>query len=184
MQTLPRIEVTREQMLKRVARFSDLKGSDGGFPDSYHPDYMRTLYSVIGFQDPNSEDNATTSPVGDDTAASSVIKISEGFNLGYAETYPGKGASMHNHDTNETFIPMTGHWRFHWEVGGKVEHIDLGPHEVISIPAGVVRRFQNVTFDEPDRKHLLMVVIDGNAPKAEFTDEVMEDLRQRGLVAA
>ncbi len=57
---------------------------------------------------------------------------------------------MHNHDTNETFVPMTGRWRCSWEVDGRVEHVDLGPMDVISFPAGVQRRFENVTFDEPD----------------------------------
>ena len=181
---IPTLNLSREEMLKRVAVFKDLKGSDGGFPDSYHPDYGRTLYSVIGFQDPGADDTATTSPVGDDAAANTAIPIAEGFNLGYAEALPGKGPAMHNHDTNETFIPMTGQWRFEWEADGKVEHVDLGPYDVISIPAGVIRRFMNVTFDEPDKKQLLMVVIGGNTPKAEFSDDVMEDLRQRGLIDA
>lgn len=179
---IPTINPSKDEMLKRVAFFKDLKGSDDGFPDSHHPDYTRTLYSVIGFQDPDTDDAATTSPVGNDAAASTAIPISEGFNLGYVETYPGKGASMHNHDTNETFIPMTGKWRFHWEHNGKVEHVDLAAHDVISIPPGTIRRFENITFDEPDKKHLLMVVISGDAPKAEFSDEVMVDLRQRGLI--
>ncbi len=179
---LPTKRVTREEMMQRVAFFKDLKGSDGGFPDSYHPDYGRTLYSVIGFQKPKSEDVSITSPVGDEAAAQSVIKISEGFNLGYVEAYPNKGASMHNHDTNETFIPMTGRWRFSWELDGKVEHIDAGPYDVVSLPAGINRRFMNVTFDQPDKKQLMMVVIGGDTPKAEFTDEVMADLRERGLV--
>ena len=43
------IRVTREQMEKRVARFKDLEGFDGGLPDSTHPDAIRTLYNVIGF---------------------------------------------------------------------------------------------------------------------------------------
>jgi hypothetical protein len=37
-----------------------------------------------------------------------AIAIAEGFNLGYCKARPGKGPLMHNHDTNETFIPMTG----------------------------------------------------------------------------
>jgi len=41
---------TRDEMLKRVARFRDLKGSDGGLPDSKVPEYRRTLFAVIGFQ--------------------------------------------------------------------------------------------------------------------------------------
>ena len=39
---------------------------------------------------------------------------------------------MHNHDTNETFIPMTGTWRASWEdENGKVEYVDLGPFDVV-----------------------------------------------------
>jgi mannose-6-phosphate isomerase-like protein (cupin superfamily) len=181
---LPVIEPTREEMLKRVALFKDLKGSDGGFPDSYHPDHTRTLYSVIGFGDPESGDAATTSPVGEEAAANCAIRISEGFNLGYAEAYPGKGPAMHNHDTNETFIPMTGTWRYEWEVGGKVESVDIGPRDVVSFPPGVIRRFMNVTYDEPGKKQLLMVIVAGDKPKSEFSDKAMEDLRARGLIDA
>ena len=43
---------SREEMLRRVARFSKLKGSDGGLPDSPLPECRRTLYAVIGFQPP------------------------------------------------------------------------------------------------------------------------------------
>jgi hypothetical protein len=42
---------------------------------------------------------------------------------------------MHNHDTNETFIPMTGVWRCSWEnERGDVESVDLNPLDVISFP--------------------------------------------------
>ena len=34
METLPRIGVSRSEMMKRVARFKELKGFDGGLPDS------------------------------------------------------------------------------------------------------------------------------------------------------
>src|SRR5205807_1713729 len=85
-----------------------LKGSDGGLPDSPLPECKRTLYAVIGFQPPMSDNAATTSPVGADASAMPAIAIAEGFNLGYCKAKPGKGPLMHNHDTNETFIPMTG----------------------------------------------------------------------------
>ena len=58
---------------------------------------------------------AVTSPVGDHAARLAAIKISEGFNLGYCKAKPGQGPVMHNHDTNETFIAMTGTWRASWE---------------------------------------------------------------------
>jgi hypothetical protein len=37
METLPKFGVSRVDMMKRVARFKDLKGSDGGLPDSKAP---------------------------------------------------------------------------------------------------------------------------------------------------
>ena len=36
-ETLPRRGISRKDMLKRVARFKKLKGSDGGLPDSKMP---------------------------------------------------------------------------------------------------------------------------------------------------
>lgn len=179
---LPTIRVSREEMRNRVALFEDLQGFDGGLPDSNHPDAIRTLFNVIGFQPPDGADSATTSPVGENAARASAIKISEGFNLGYCKAKPGKGPMMHNHDTNETFIPMTGKWRCSWEVDGQVESFDLGPHDVISFPPGVQRRFENVTFDEPDTEQLLMFVIGGNAPSAEFSPEAMQELKEKGLL--
>jgi mannose-6-phosphate isomerase-like protein (cupin superfamily) len=166
--------VPREEMTKRVARFRKLKGSDGGLPDSPLPECRRKLYAVIGFQPPMSDNAATTSPVGQDASAMPAISIAEGFNLGYCKAKPGKGPLMHNHDTNETFIPMTGKWRCEWNEGESIEHVDLDPYDVISFPPGVARRFMNITYDEPGREHLLMFVIGGDQPQAEFTPAAME----------
>src|SRR6185312_7483425 len=77
----------REEMLKRVARFRKLKGSDGGLPDSKLPECRRKLYAVIGFQPPETGD----SPVGANASAMPAISIAEGFNLGYCRAKPGKG---------------------------------------------------------------------------------------------
>jgi hypothetical protein len=56
--------------------------------------------------------------------------ISEGFNLGFCRAKPGNGPVMHNHDTNEMFIPMTGTWRCSWEnESGEVEFVDVGPYD-------------------------------------------------------
>ena len=179
---LKTIRFTKEEMNSRVARFDQLQGFDGGLPDSKHPDSIRTLYNVIGFQPPENHDPATTSPVGTQAAEAAAIKISEGFNLGYCKAKPGKGPMMHNHDTNETFIPMTGKWRCSWEIDNTVEYYEVDPLDVVSFPAGVQRRFENITFDEPDKEHILMVIIGGNAPQAEFSPEAMEELSNKGLL--
>jgi mannose-6-phosphate isomerase-like protein (cupin superfamily) len=165
--------LSKSEMMQRVARFGRLKGSDGGLPDSKLPEARRKLYAVIGFQPPKKSGRATTSPVGDDASARPAIGIAEGFNLGYCKARPGKGPLMHNHDSNETFIAMTGRWRCEWNEGRSKCHVDLGPYDVISFPTGVARRFMNVTYAEPRKEHLLMFIIGGNQPRAEFTPAAM-----------
>ncbi len=182
METLPRKGLRREEMLKRVARFKDLNGYNGGLPDSDFPSAVRTLYNVIGFQPPKGEGGAVTSPVGEDAARMAAIKISEGFNLGYCRAKPGKGPMMHNHDTNETFIPMTGTWRCSWiDEKGHVDYVDAEPFDVVSFPPGCARRFENVTKGDPNEESILMFVIGGDGPRAEFTDESMLELEQAGI---
>jgi len=88
---------------------------------------------------------------------------------------------MHNHDTNETFMAITGNWRMEWEENGRVESVELGPLDTISIPPGVNRRFQNVSKGKPGDKHLLLGIIGGDAPGAEFSDQALELLRAKGL---
>ena len=180
---IPRVFLSRAEMLKRVARFKDLKGFDGGLPDSYMPDSLRILYNVIGFQPPPGEQGALTSPVGAKAARMSSIKISEGFNLGYCEALPGKGPMMHNHDTNETFICMTGSWRASWEdQDGGVESVDLEPLDVISFPPGMLRRFENVSAGPADQYSVLMFVIAGDAPAAEFSKQAMDEIETSGVL--
>ena len=181
-ETLPRIRVSRRDMMRRVARFSRLKGFDGGLPDSKMPGCERTLYNVIGFQPPPVEREGKQSPVGEQAARMAAIKISEGFNLGYCKALPGRGPMLHNHDTNETFIAITGTWRASWEnEQGKIEHVDLKPLDVISFPAGASRRFMNVTRGSKKKPAILMFIIGGDAPSAEFTGESMAELERAGV---
>ncbi|MGQ2994072.1 MULTISPECIES: cupin domain-containing protein [unclassified Variovorax] len=181
---IPQIRVTREEMRQRVAYFKDLKGFDGGLPDSRHPSAERKLYNAVGFQPPRGKGgDEVVSPVGAQAAENAAIRISEGFNLGFCEAKPGKGPMMHNHDTNETFMPLTGRWRCSWELDGREEYFDVGPWDIFSFPAGVNRRFENITHEEPGKTHFLMFVIGGNAPEADFTEEAKKTLREEGLLA-
>jgi mannose-6-phosphate isomerase-like protein (cupin superfamily) len=182
-ETLPRRGISRKAMMKRVARFKKLKGTDGGLPDSKMPGCERILYNVIGFQPPRVEKNGKQSPVGDIAARLAAIKISEGFNLGYCRALPGKGPMLHNHDTNETFIAMTGTWRASWEnERGRLEHVDLKPLDLISFPPGASRRFMNVTRGPKNKPSILMFVIGGDAPSAEFTSESMRRIEAAGAM--
>ena len=179
---LPRVGVPRKVMMKRVARFAQLKGFDGGLPDSAMPGCERTLFNAIGFQPPPGEGDGMQSPVGAKASRMAAVKISEGFNLGYCKALPGRGPLLHNHDTNETFIAITGTWRASWEnEKGGLEHVDLKPLDLISFPPGASRRFMNVTRGPKNRESILMFVIGGDAPRAEFTSESMRALAQAGV---
>ena len=175
---LPEIRVvSRDEMNKRIAFFSKQKGSKLGLPDSELPECTRELINIIGFEPPKGE-SKHVSPLGNDNSLMPAINISEGFNLGFCRCKPGKGPLMHNHDTNETFMPISGKWRCEWNEGDDLEYVDLDPCDVISFPTGCSRRFMNVTEGEPEKDHLLLVVIAGKEPKAEFTDKAYERISE------
>src|SRR5262249_35450551 len=94
-------------------------------------------------------------------------------NLGFVKCRPGKGVLMHNHDTNETFVVMSGQWRVQWNEGKDTESLEVGQLDVISFPPGCARRFENITHDEPQAEHMLLFVIGGDAPQNEFTPASM-----------
>jgi mannose-6-phosphate isomerase-like protein (cupin superfamily) len=168
---------TRQEMMKRVAFFKDLKGSKGGLPDSDLPECERELINVIGFQPPK-EESAAVSPVGAESSRNSAIPISEGFNLGFARAKPGCGPLMHNHNTNETFMPITGRWRVAWNEGSDYAFVDVGPCDVVSFPPGAARRFFNVTEGEPGVEHVLLFIVAGNAPEAAYTPEATKRINE------
>ena len=172
---LPPVKVwSRDEMMKRVARFKDLKGFSDGLQDSLLPECHKTVFNVIGFQTPEEAgQGGVNSPVGQQASANAAIRISEGFNLGFVRTVPGKGVLMHNHDTNETFVVISGKWRVQWNEGQDMESLDVGPLDIISFPAGCARRFENVTHEEPGAEHMLLFVIGGDAPQNEFTPRSM-----------
>ena len=177
---LPETRVwTREEMMQRVALFANLSGARTGLPDSHLPECDRELINVIGFQPPEDQDDAeVVSPVGEDVSLQAAIPISEGFNMGFVKAEPGKGPLMHNHDTNETFMPIKGKWRCAWNEGDDYEFIDVGPCDVVSFPPGVLRRFECVEAAEGETEGLMLFVIGGDAPGAEFSDKAYERIAE------
>lgn len=165
---IPRWVISPTQMAARVARFAELQGSSRGLPDMEHPEGVRTLINVIGFTAPK-DGGKVHSPVGSSASASAAIPIDEGFNLGFARAKPGCGAFAHVHDTNETFMPLTGRWRFFYNEGEQQGHVDLEPYDVVSIPPGVARGFTNITEGDEHAESLLLYVIAGVQPKVEYT---------------
>ena len=160
---------TREEMMKRVALFKDQSGSKEGLPESHLPQCEKELINIIGFRPP--QDGSMESPVGANSSKRAAIDIYEGFNMGFVKCKPGKGPLMHNHDTNETFMPINGKWRCHWNEGDDYEYVDAGPCDVVSFPPGVIRRFSCLEAPEGEEEATMLFVIGGEFPEAEYTED-------------
>lgn len=173
--------LTTDELNFRVAKFQDVIRNDGGFPDSDFEGCARTLINVLGYEQPDQVvGQAMTSPVGDKAAESSAIPVSEGLNIGFVECTPGNGVMSHDHDTNETFTVISGTWRFTINDTDDLS-VELGPLDTISLPAGVERRFTNLTSnDGGDGPSLLLVAVAGNKPRAFFQGEYLERARLHG----
>jgi mannose-6-phosphate isomerase-like protein (cupin superfamily) len=118
---------TVDEMAARVARFAALRPTDA-YVDARIPGCERTTYAVLG----RSPDAAL--PAGD-------------FHLNLVRCGPGKSAPLHNHLTEEVFIPLSGTWEVFWGPDGE-RSLKLAAWDLISIPPGVSRGFRNAGPDE------------------------------------
>ena len=129
---MERIDVTPEFMeSERVARFKDLKSSAHAFVDALIPGYERDIYNIIG------------RGVVEDKELKPPITDNRDFNVGLIKAEPGKGASLHIHETNEVFIPLTGKWGIYWQNSdGQRHEVVLEPYDTVSVPIGASRGFR------------------------------------------
>lgn len=116
-----------EEMETRVARFAALKPTDD-YVDAGIPGCERTTFRVLG-------------------APPDAPLAAEEFHLNMVRCEAGKAAPLHNHLTQEVFIPLTGTWEVFWGPEG-ARSLKLGPWDTITIPAGVSRGFRNVGNSE------------------------------------
>lgn len=168
----------REDILKCVARFDDITPADTGLPDQQIDGYRRTFYNALGFSQPTGE--GSYSPLGDD-AKPLISHLTPGFNLGYVESAPGQGVMMHNHDTNETFVVIAGTWMFEWEGDQGDDHVILKERDIVSFEPGSQRRFECISAPNGAAKGVILGVIGGDTPAAEFSPESIEILRAAGV---
>ncbi len=171
------IRPSRDEILRGVARFGEIKGVTGGLPDMVLPECRRTFYNVLGFDMP--ERAETYSPFGE-MAKPKIGHMRPGFGLAFVAAAPGKGVLMHAHDTNETFIVIEGRWKLEWEGDKGDDHVILAPKDVVSFPVGVHRRFECVEAPEGKDEGLLLAVIAGEAPEAEYSADSRRRMEAAG----
>jgi quercetin dioxygenase-like cupin family protein len=148
----------------RIAHFKDLKFTSHGHLDTYIPGNERELVPVIG------------PGVLEDPSLRPAIVTTDGFNVTYVRCEPGNGNALHDHETVEVFIPLTGKWKICWGEHGEQEAI-LEPWDVISIPPGVHRNFRNVG----DKLATMIAIIGGNdSGKVIWAPQVLEEAKRHG----
>ncbi len=135
------LHFTQAEIQPRVVRFADLVATEDftGATGDLSPETRKAMFSqqVYGL----------TSPTGDPSVrnfweAGAVPAGTGNFGAVYVTAGPGEGASWHVHRYSwENFIPLKGTWRIFWN-GPEEEHVDLAPHDMVSIPPGAVRRFE------------------------------------------
>ena len=170
---LPIRWVPREELLsKYVARYDQLTSSTTGLPDSEIDGHYKAILNVFGFDPPEGADSVN--PVGD---AVGPIAPKAGFSVGFTKCKPGNGPVLHNHNTCETFMPLTGRWRFTWESSpAHDEFIDLDPYDTVAFPPGVPRRFENLIPAPSDEEGLMLAIVGQDAPISEAMPGVKQML--------
>jgi uncharacterized RmlC-like cupin family protein len=121
------LPISAGEMQSRIARFAELKPDLAAFPDLKDPARMRSVSYVI-------------SPEG--RAGPAAITAPHNFHMAVLEMSKGVRPSTHAHPYNEIFMPLDAKFRFFW--GENLEQsVLLGPFDVISVPGGVFRTFEN-----------------------------------------
>ena len=140
---------TREQMLARVARFAARAADLGAFPDLKQQQGQRSVSYFL-------------SPGGLGGAA--PITQPHNFHLSVSTLSKGIRPTVHSHPYNEVFMPLNARFRLHWgEPQGDAlgDWIDLEPFDVVSVPAGVFRTFENLDAHDG---HMVAIFDHGGDP--------------------
>jgi quercetin dioxygenase-like cupin family protein len=157
--------VTKEEMLQRVARFTQLTPSARPLVDAVLPQFQREIFQIIG------------SGVTEDASMKVPITAVEGFHLAIVKAGPGKGTGLHNHRTVEVFVVLTGTWSVQWGDQGENE-LALSQWDTISVPTGIMRGFRN---DSAEEAYLLAIVGGDDPGRVAWANDVMTAVREQGF---
>lgn len=162
------INVTAEDLRRRLVRYSELRPCTTAFIDTRTPgSEKKENFTIIGPGVAENPDQFVH------------IELPHGFNIGGARQPPGCVNSQHSHGTAEVFVIHSGTWRFKTGEWGTDGHVDLRPGDVISIPTHVFRGFENVGTDVG----FMFAVLGGDDPgRVTWAPYVFDAARQHGLV--
>ncbi len=105
-----------------------------------------------------------------------AISDDQGMIVAVVKCAPGQGPYLHAHyNTYENFICLTGRFRISWGDMGEHEAF-LDPFDMIAVPKGVVRAFENAS----DNTAYILGLIRGDKPE-DFHDVAMTPAAAKDL---
>ena len=136
---------SRAEMEGRVARFASRAPDLGAFPDLQQQQGQRSVSYML-------------SP--GDLGGPAPINTAHNFHLSISTLSKGVRPTVHSHPYNEVFMPLDARFRMFW---GETldDSLDLEPFDVVSVPAGVFRTFENL---DAHTGHLVAIFDHGGDP--------------------
>jgi quercetin dioxygenase-like cupin family protein len=156
-------------VMSRIVRYGDLRPCKTAFIDAHTPGSdTKENFTIIGGGVSESPDQHVH------------IKETPGFNIGAAGQPPKCRNSLHSHRTAEVFFALKGRWRFFWGRWGKAGEVVLEEGDIINIPTGIFRGFENIGTDYG----MIMAVLGGDDAGGGviWAPQVIEEARAHGLV--
>lgn len=156
-------------MTNRIVRYGELMPCKTAFIDAHTPgSNEKENFTIIGAGVSESPDQHVH------------IRETPGFNIGAAGQPPKCRNSLHSHRTAEVFFVLKGRWRFFWGRWGKAGEVVLEEGDIINIPTGIFRGFENIGTDYG----MIMAVLGGDDAGGGviWAPQVIEDAKAHGLV--
>jgi len=156
-------------LAERIVRYGELKPCKTAFIDAHTPGSdQKENFTIIGGGVSESADQHVH------------INDKPGFNIGAAGQPPKCRNSLHSHRTAEVFFVLKGRWRFFWGRNGTAGEVILEEGDIINIPTGIFRGFENIGVDYG----MIMAVLGGDDAGGGviWAPQVIQDAESHGLM--
>jgi uncharacterized RmlC-like cupin family protein len=158
------LKITPDEMASQIARFGEIEPQGGGLAE-------KLGIPLAAYQKMTAEEFflvMSSEKLGGPFASQPAISDDQNMIVAIVKCSPGQGPYLHAHyNTYENFICLTGRFRIRWGDEGEYETF-LNPYDVIAVPKGVVRTFENASDDTA----YIMGFIRGDKPE-DFHDVAM-----------
>ena len=161
--------MTQHTMADRIVRYGELVPCKTAFIDAHTPGSdQKENFTIIGGGVSESPDQHVH------------IAIPHGFNIGAAGQPPKCRNSLHDHNTAEVFFVLSGRWRFFWGRWGNAGEVVLEQGDIINIPTGIFRGFENIGTEYG----MIMAILGGDdaGGGVHWAPQVVEDAADHGLI--